>query len=140
MEDFRKRRLKIGFRFFGITTGTDELYRVSKFSNDVTGSKIWSIATDGDVQSTPVVSSDGKVVYVGGTDYSLYAVNASTGSKIWNFATGGEVWSSPALSSDGKVVYVGSYEYGNSLYAVNALTGSKIWGFATYIIIVWSIG
>merc|ERR1712166_912037 len=93
------------------------------------GSKIWSFATGKYVDSSPALSIDGKVVYVGSTDTSLYAVNASTGSKIWSFATRGSVGSSPTLSSDGKVVYIGSYD--NNLYAVNALTGSKIWSFST---------
>merc|ERR1712166_885045 len=93
------------------------------------GSKIWSFATGKYVDSSPALSSDGKVVYVGSGDHNLYAVNASTGSKIWSFATRGAVESSPTLSSDGKVVYIGSYD--NNLYAVNALTGSKIWSFST---------
>merc|ERR1712195_400081 len=93
------------------------------------GSKIWSFATGKYVDSSPALSSDGKVVYVGSGDHNLYAVNASTGSKIWSFATGDGVNSSPALSIDGKVVYIGSYD--NNLYAVNALTGSKIWSFST---------
>merc|ERR1712195_457184 len=93
------------------------------------GSKIWSFATGKYVDSSPALSSDGKVVYVGSGDHNLYAVNASTGSKIWSFATGDGVNSSPTLSSDGKVVYIGSYD--NNLYAVNALTGSKIWSFST---------
>merc|ERR1711935_269130 len=97
--------------------------------NKTAGSKIWSFPTGNYVDSSPALSSDGKVVYVGSGDHSLYAVNALTGSKIWSFATGDGVSSSPALSSDGKVVYVGSTD--QSLYAVNALTGSKIWSFPT---------
>merc|ERR1712166_1594490 len=70
--------------------------------------KLWSVATGGAVQSSPTLSSDGKVVYVGSNDHSLYAVNASTGSEIWIFATGGVVYSSPVVNSNSKVVYVGS--------------------------------
>jgi outer membrane protein assembly factor BamB len=58
--------------------------------------------------SSPTVSSDGKVVYVGGNDFNLYAVNVADGTQLWNFTTGGAVESSAALSSDGKVVYVGT--------------------------------
>ncbi|MET7350621.1 PQQ-binding-like beta-propeller repeat protein [Streptomyces mirabilis] len=54
--------------------------------------------------SSPTVS-DG-VVYVGGGDRHLYAVNGPTGKQRWKFATGGAVYSTPAVS-DG-VVYVGS--------------------------------
>ena len=72
------------------------------------GRKIWSFATGDAVSSSPALSRDGKVVYVGSWDKSLYAVNALNGSKVWSFATGGSVFSSPALSGDGKVVYVGA--------------------------------
>ena len=62
--------------------------------------------------TSPALSSDGKVVYVGIYDNNLYAVDTLTGSTIWSFATYNDVASSPALSS----VYVGGDDY--SLYAV----------------------
>ena len=92
-------------------------------------SQIWSFPTGGAVYSSPAVSSDGKVVYVGSGDNNLYAVDAVNGSKIWSFLTGNLVQSSPAVSSDGKVVYVGSDD--TNLYAVDAVNGSKIWSFQT---------
>ena len=92
----------------------------------------WRVLTDG-VPSTPAVSNDGKVVYVGGTDNQLYALNTVAGTRLWSFATGrgglSSGVSSPALSSDGTVVYIGSSD--RRLYAVDAATGSGIWSFAT---------
>ena len=55
-------------------------------------------------------------VYVGSSDYNVYALNASTGAKLWSYATGNGVDSSPAVVNG--VVYVGS-EDGN-LYALDA--------------------
>ena len=43
------------------------------------------------VLSSPTLSADGSVVYVGSNDNSLYAVNMADGSKKWAFATGGHV-------------------------------------------------
>jgi len=80
----------------------------------------WAFATSGGVSSSPTLSADGSVVYVGSNDKSLYAVNTADGSKKWAFATGSVVRSSPTLSADGRVVYVGSDD--NSLYAVNTRT------------------
>ena len=84
----------------------------------VNGSEIWSFPTGSNVLSSPAVSSDGKVVFVGSNDNNLYTVDAVTGSKIRSFPTFGGVDSSPALSSDGKVVYVGSDD--TKLYAIAA--------------------
>ena len=63
------------------------------------------------MDSSPAVSSDGMVVYVGSNNNNAYAINAVNGSKIWNFSTGGAVYTSPALSNDGMVVYVGSDDF-----------------------------
>ena len=43
------------------------------------------------VFSSPTLSPDGGVVYVGSADNSLYAVNTADGIKKWAFATGGTV-------------------------------------------------
>jgi outer membrane protein assembly factor BamB len=76
-------------------------------------------------QSSPAVSNG--VVYVGSTDFNVYALNASTGAKLWSYATGNQVGSSPAVANG--VVYVGSDDY--NVYALNASTGAKLWSFAT---------
>ncbi len=74
----------------------------------------------------PVVSSpaiaDG-IVYVGSTNSTIIALNASTGSKIWVY-TIDAVLSTPAISSG--YVYAVSQ---NDLYAFNASTGTKLWNF-----------
>jgi outer membrane protein assembly factor BamB len=67
---------------------------------------IWNFTSDGGVSSSPALSSDGKVLYVGSEDSNLYSVDAATGSKILSFKTGDIVSASPAVSSDGKVVHV----------------------------------
>jgi outer membrane protein assembly factor BamB len=40
------------------------------------GTKLWSFPTDDQVYSSPTLSSDGTVVYVGSNDGNLYAVHA----------------------------------------------------------------
>ena len=81
------------------------------------------------MESSPALSSDGKILYVGSGDFNLYAINTVDGSKNWNFTTGGAVESSPALSSDGKILYVGSGDH--NLYAINTIEGGKNWNFST---------
>ena len=72
--------------------------------------KKWSYATGDAVGSSPTVSSDGSVLYIGSYDKNVYAINTTDGSKKWSYATGGEVHSSPTLSSDGSVLYIGSLD------------------------------
>jgi outer membrane protein assembly factor BamB len=55
------------------------------------------------------------VVYVGSTDYSVYALNAKTGAKLWSYPTVDFVYSSPAVANG--VVYVGGGWTNNGVYA-----------------------
>ena len=85
----------------------------------------WKFPTGNRVVSSPVVSD--KVVYFGGDDGNVYAVDAENGRQIWKRATGGPVPCTPAVV-DG-VVYVGSYD--GKFYAFNAKSGELKWKFRT---------
>ena len=81
----------------------------------------WKFPTGDRVVSSPVWQDN--VIYFGGDDGNVYAVDATTGNQIWKHATGGPVPSTPAVA-DG-VVYVGSYD--GKFYALNAKTrGTKV--------------
>ncbi len=54
------------------------------------------------------------IVYVGGWDNNLYAIDAATGQQLWLYEVGGAIGSSPAVI--GGVVYVGSWDF--NLYAI----------------------
>src|ERR1700759_4989292 len=64
----------------------------------------WQFHTDGQVVSSPAVTSD--MVYVGSTDHFLYAIDRASGSQKWKFKSGGRIPSSPAV--DAGAVYFGS--------------------------------
>ncbi len=85
----------------------------------------WKFPTGDRVVSSPVWQNN--VLYFGGDDGNVYAVDAATGRQIWKHVTGGPVPSTPAVA--GGVVYVGSYD--GKFYALNALTGGTKWKFAT---------
>jgi outer membrane protein assembly factor BamB len=79
-----------------------------------------------DVQTLPTIA-DG-TLYVGSTDFNLYALDAATGATRWVFPTKGAIsLSNTAVAND--VVYVGSEDH--SLYAVDARTGKQRWSYAT---------
>jgi len=85
----------------------------------------WKFPTGDQVVSSPVFH-DG-VIYFGGDDGNIYAVNASDGRQLWKRRTGGPVPASPAISGD--MLYVGSYD--GRLYALDRRTGVPRWKFAT---------
>jgi outer membrane protein assembly factor BamB len=82
--------------------------------------KQWIGSGDG---SIPIVSPDGKTVYVGGGGDALYALSAANGSPRWKlpFPLRGPVQNQPVVSHH--VVYFGSGDY---VYAVNA-NGTRYW-------------
>ncbi len=81
---------------------------------------LWKFPTDGPVISSPVVADD--IVYVGGTDSQVYAIDAISGNKVWNFSTDGPVYSSPAIVNN--LVFVGST---NKIYAIGSNSGVQQW-------------
>jgi outer membrane protein assembly factor BamB len=85
----------------------------------------WKFPTGDRIVSSPVYSD--KILYFGGDDGNVYAVDAKTGRQIWKRITGGPVSATPAVANG--VVYVGSYD--GKFYALNAQTGAVKWKFAT---------
>jgi outer membrane protein assembly factor BamB len=65
------------------------------------------------------------VVYVGGHDNWVYAIDAGKGEKLWEFQTSDNVMTTPTLH-DG-VLFVGSMD--GFFYAIDAANGSLVWKF-----------
>jgi outer membrane protein assembly factor BamB len=63
------------------------------------------------------------IAYVGSTDGSVYALNATNGSIVWSQSYGSDSGSSPEVINN--VVYL-SLDSG-TLYALNATNGAQIW-------------
>jgi outer membrane protein assembly factor BamB len=99
-----------------------------------TGKEKWNFPTSDDttpnvIVSSPVVSSDGKVVYIasiGNVQGYLWALDAVTGVELWKKKEG-SAYSSPVLSPDGKTVYVSSRR-NIAVVAFDAANGDVLWG------------
>ncbi len=91
------------------------------------GQALWDYTTGGDVLSSPAIGPDGKL-YVGSSDYKVYAFDSQDGNLVWSFTSGGIVQSTPAVSLGG-MVYFGSDDF--NVYALDSADGSKLWEFAT---------
>jgi eukaryotic-like serine/threonine-protein kinase len=85
----------------------------------------WKFPTGDRIVSSPVFQ-DG-VIYFGGDDGNIYAVDAADGRELWKRKTGGPVPASPAIVGD--MLYVGSYD--GKFYALDRRTGVPRWKFRT---------
>ena len=60
------------------------------------GKKIWTVKTNDNVDSSPVVCGD-KVV-VGSADGRLYLVSLDEGKELWRYEIGAAIMASPAVA------------------------------------------
>jgi outer membrane protein assembly factor BamB len=110
-----------------VTTG-GRLYVGSNkvYANSSAGGLVWSYqGGTSNILSSPAISSDGSVVYIGVTDDNCLYAFAFGGTLAWSYTTGGKIYSSPAVGSGGNV-YFGSYD--NRLYAVDS-GGGLVWSY-----------
>jgi len=99
------------------------------------GELLWKFETETRLRSfthslvgpTSAAIADG-MIYFGGFDGNLYAVDRQTGQERWRFETGDSVFAFPPTIADG-VIYFGSFDY--NLYAVDIETGQEKWRFET---------
>jgi outer membrane protein assembly factor BamB len=61
----------------------------------ITGKEVWSFATDGKVDSSPVIA--GGRVYVGSQDGNLYVLDLASGKEIQRLKLDGPISASPAI-------------------------------------------
>jgi outer membrane protein assembly factor BamB len=66
-----------------------------------TGRPLWTFATKGRVDSSPVVVGDR--VFFGSADGRLYGLSVAGGKVCWQFEAGGAIVASPAVA-DGRLV------------------------------------
>jgi eukaryotic-like serine/threonine-protein kinase len=85
----------------------------------------WKFPTGDRIVSSPVWEN--KVIYFGGDDGNIYAVDSDTGRQIWKRTTGGPAPCTPAVANG--IVYATSYD--GKFYALDAKTGAIKWKFAT---------
>jgi outer membrane protein assembly factor BamB len=105
----------------GFNAGDGWFYALDQY----TGELLWTQNMHGWVESSPALSHDNSVVYVGSKSGMLTAMDTETGDKIWEFPTGAGITSSPAIDSEG-TIYIGSLD--GSLYAVRP-DGTLKWSY-----------
>ena len=96
--------------------------------NAATGALVWRFDTEMPLGNSPTVA-DG-VVYVGGYDRKLHALDARTGQHLWSFAGAGAGYDTNPLVVEGKV-FVGNRD--GKMYAIGAHgtahQGQLVWSY-----------
>jgi len=110
---------------------TRDMHRENPYENvlgvDNVGSLILKKGCNKWVASSAAVVND--VVYIGGGNGILYALNTRTGATLWTYDTGHRrQLSSPAVANG--VVFFHSWSI-NEVYALNADTGAPLWSYQT---------
>jgi eukaryotic-like serine/threonine-protein kinase len=106
--------------------GTPRLTGVSATTPPATLKLLWTYDA-GDVIDSSAAIVDG-VVYVGGGNGDLIALDLASGKLRWKYTTGNLIGeSSPAVGSD--AVYVG--DLGGVIHAVGLRDGARLWTFKT---------
>lgn len=94
-------------------------------SDSVKPAVVWQYQTTAPINATPIV--DGGMVYFGGFDSIVHALELSTGKPVWTFRTRGEIRSTACLH--GNRLYFVSGD--GKLYCLDKETGKLVWTFAT---------
>ncbi|AZK45121.1 PQQ-binding-like beta-propeller repeat protein [Paenibacillus lentus] len=98
----------------------DEAQRLKwSFEPETAEECLWMMDGPCSFYSSPAISADGSMIYVGSDDGYVYALdpNADDAHRLkWSYETWGAVSSSPAIGQDG-TVYVGSLD--GALYALD---------------------
>lgn len=88
-----------------------------------TGVERWRYKTSAGIGSPAVVDEEAGLVYVGGFDSRLRAIDLKTHEQRWEAIADNWFWTRPLLF--GGVVYAGALD--NNVYAVRNLTGAAAW-------------
>jgi hypothetical protein len=111
-----------------LVTARDKIYvstaRGLYALDTASGDEVWRFDTEMPLGHSPTVVDD--VVYVGGFDRRVYALNADTGLPIWTFAGAKGGFSTNPLVVEGKVL-LGSRD--GYFYALDQNNGHLVWQY-----------
>ncbi len=85
----------------------------------------WSFHASEAFYASPVVSET--IVFIGGCDSVLHAVDMRSGVELWRYRTGGEIRSSVCIGAD--LLYLNGGD--GAIYALEKRSGKLVWRFTT---------
>jgi len=119
---FQSSLVKISDSLF-LTSLDGKIYRFNAEKGKLFDSKSWNYYLPQGIRSTPAVFND--VLYFGGFDQKLHALDPASGQDIFQFQTKGYISSSPLIV--GNVIYFGCYD--GSFRAIDLNTRKLLWEY-----------
>jgi len=107
---------------WGIVCATLDGWLISL--NGESGAAVWMLSLGQPLFTTPILSPDLDLLYVGCVSRTFYAVSARHGTVVWQFATAAPIFSSPVLHGQNSVLF-GCHDH--HLYLLDAASGRLIW-------------
>jgi outer membrane protein assembly factor BamB len=112
------------------------LYALNTSSPTTTPSLRWrfpnGVVTTITPPTSPVLSSDGSVVYSTSVGGYMFAVNSSTGQQVWNISVATAVSTTPVISTGTQILGEPILFFGTGhgyLFAARAASGSQAWSY-----------
>lgn len=87
------------------------------------GNLRWAFKTDAGIASPPVVDEEAGLVYVGGFDSQMRAIDLETHEERWSVQADNWFWARPLIAEG--VLYAGSLD--GNVYAVDVESGDLLW-------------
>jgi eukaryotic-like serine/threonine-protein kinase len=84
---------------------------------------VWKVNLGGSAPGSPVVSSDGKTLYIGSFAKKIFAVDVSSGQVQWTADTKDWIWSAPALGGENLF----AADISGNIYSLGAPNGKNAW-------------
>jgi outer membrane protein assembly factor BamB len=85
----------------------------------------WDFETNYPIFASPILSQN--IMFIGGLDSLLHAIDLNSGKELWNFRTKDEIRSNACANKE--KIYLNGGD--GNLYALNKFTGELIWKFVT---------
>ncbi len=96
------------------------LYKLRRDNGELVWQSEWM---DGQIHSSPTMSIDKKLIFLGSNSFQLTAFHAENGSIAWKRNLGGEIKGAPAVNGD--TVYAASWA--RKLAALSLIDGQILW-------------
>jgi outer membrane protein assembly factor BamB len=97
----------------------------SSTSRNASGTLVWRYGMANKIDASPAYANG--MLYVGSSDGTLYALNATNGAVLWRYKATAAIHTTPVAANG--VVYFGADD--DHVYALQAVTGKFLWSFAT---------
>jgi outer membrane protein assembly factor BamB/predicted MPP superfamily phosphohydrolase len=122
LHEIRKQWAVVSLSNHHFQQDTTRYFRPTYTQNNSESTRLlWSYQHNSDIGSG--MAQRNNLVFLAGTDGSVFALDKRNGKRRWSYSTGGKIYSSPAVSAE--FLVFGSSD--NHIYCVVASNGKFVW-------------